>query len=127
MTEIAKQIYPSQWLQLPVEARIKIALHFGLGKSGATEVVDNRVVSDGYTALDLQDLTLEKMQEYLNSKEKDILKLLELTASKILTPVITVIPTKEIDVLPPEEAKRAKKEYKARMKVAKKLGKKGKK
>lgn len=62
---------PTQWLELPTDVRQRIAEVFGLRKSTGTEVVDNRVVSDGYTVENLQGVSVTTMQTYLKSKEKD--------------------------------------------------------
>lgn len=83
--QIARQIFPAHWLQLPTDVRNRIALDLGLKRSGNSEVdVGNgRVVSDGYTAADLMGLTYEKMARYCGKPEiTDELQLLELCADK---------------------------------------------
>lgn len=117
--EIRKQIYVSQWLQVPTETRNKLIALFNLKRSGFAQVVNNVVVSDGFTDMDLAGLTVEILQKYLNSKEKDIIALLENAIVKINTPEVVKIATPEVAVLGKAEAKQYKKEYEARKKLGK--------
>ena len=116
---IKQQIYVSQWLQVPTETRNKLIELFNLRKSGVTSVVNNVVISDGFTDLDLSDLTIDKLQKYLGSKDKDIISLLENAIVKINTPEPVKIITPEVAILGKAEAKKYRKEYEARKKVAK--------
>lgn len=59
------------WLQLKPETRAIIAKTFEISKSGNTEVVDNRVVSDGYTVNDLMGITIEKLKAFTNNNSND--------------------------------------------------------
>jgi len=105
---IRDQVYVAQWLQVPVEARQKLAVQFNLGKSGFSNVVNNVVVSDGHTDLDLSDLTVDKLQDYIVSgftNKTSIIGLLEMAVTKILTPEPIKIVTPEVAILPKEEAK----------------------
>jgi len=123
---IRDQVYVAQWLQVPVEARQKLAVQFNLGKSGFSNVVNNVVVSDGHTDLDLSDLTVDKLQDYIVSgftNKTSIIGLLEMAVTKILTPEPIKIVTPEVAILPKEEAKQARKAYEKRKKQADKLGK----
>ncbi len=52
-----------QWLELKVETRRALAKIFHLTPSGHTHVVDNVVESDGYTAEDLEPMTVEEMNK----------------------------------------------------------------
>jgi hypothetical protein len=136
-TLIKEQIFVSHWLQIPSEARQKLAIVFGLGKSGFANVVNNVVVSDGYSDKDLTDITIDKLQNYIGSgftSKTGIVELLEMAVVKVMTPepVKIVSPTPEVSILPKEEAKQARKEYEAKQKklnkkVVKRLGKKSKK
>lgn len=71
------QLSKPQWLNLPIEVRVKLIEVFHLTRSGFTEVVDGRVTSDGYTHEDLAKITLEKLQEILDSDNDDYFALLE--------------------------------------------------
>lgn len=44
----------SQWCELPLTTRIKIADKFGIQKTGSTHVQDNVVVSDGYNMKEVE-------------------------------------------------------------------------
>lgn len=75
------QISYAIWLQLPVEIREKLVRLFGIPKSGRT-VVEYRisgavVTSDGYTAPDLQSISLAKMQALLDTDDTNYYKLFE--------------------------------------------------
>lgn len=75
------------WLALPIETRVKLAIMFGISKTGRT-VVDYRadgavVTQDGYTPDDLRALTVEKMQEKLMTEETDFYALVETVVENI--------------------------------------------
>jgi hypothetical protein len=75
------------WLQLPADIRHKLVILFNIPRSGST-VVDYRasgpvVTSDGYTAPDLQTITLVKMQGLLQSDSDNFYKLFEEVATNI--------------------------------------------
>jgi len=77
------QIYPAHWIHLPHEMREHLAKVFDVKCSGPTEIVDNKIISDGRMPADLKSITKEKMQEYLlGSKEEDFMSLWEITLSK---------------------------------------------
>lgn len=68
----------SKWFGLPINKRHKIAQAFNIQKKGSTEVFDNTIRNDGYLIKDIEEaLTLEAMQKYLGSKEKNISKLFD--------------------------------------------------
>lgn len=48
---------------------------------------NQRVISDGYTDEDLQYLTIEKMQEFLKTKESDFYKLLNQVVESYTQPI----------------------------------------
>ena len=71
------------WVSLPNEVRYRIRAIFNIPKSGATDVNDGRVVSDGTTYEDLKLLTTEKMQEYLKDDSTDFYKLFDKVVAKV--------------------------------------------
>lgn len=78
----AYQIFPAHWVPLSHDLREYLAAKFGVGRSVATEIVDNRIISDGRSPNDLKNITLEKMQEYTGSKIDDFMQLWAITVSK---------------------------------------------
>lgn len=94
------------WVSLPNEVRYKIRSIFGIPKSGATEVNDGRIVSDGTTHEDFKHLTVEKMQSYVGDTSTDFYKLFD----KVLAKVNDEINPKTVpEVAPVIKAKRSKK------------------
>lgn len=75
------------WLGLPVITRQKIAEDWEMNMSGNIEVVDNNVISDGYTDKDLMVITEEGLRERVgrggNAVPKDFTKLWEYYVSDI--------------------------------------------
>lgn len=63
------RIYPSVWLALPKDVRDRLVEVFSITRTGATEIRDQSVVSDGYTVEDLQCITLTAMSRYIGSDE----------------------------------------------------------
>jgi len=62
----------SQWANLPLETRNKIAGEFGIIRKGSVEVFANTIKSDGYLIKDVEAaLTLNKLQNYLGTSETD--------------------------------------------------------
>lgn len=58
----------SAWLKLPITTRHKLAVIFKIPKKGATEVVSDDVVKDGYNIHDIDtSITKEAMQVFLGS------------------------------------------------------------
>ena len=76
------QIFPQVWIALDKEVRDHLAKIFSIERTGVTEIVDQRVVSDGYTATDLLAITLEKMNEYIGSTES-FARAWEVTLAKV--------------------------------------------
>jgi hypothetical protein len=103
-------INPRIWLALPQEKRAEIAHKLGLTKSGNVEVTDNQVICDGYTVNDLMGITVEKLQEVLQSKEADFFKLWD----ELIRPKV------QVAQLPPEEAQQFQKEFDERQSLKKK-------
>lgn len=72
-----------EWLKIPMNIRFLMVEEFKIPKSGFTHVEDGQVLTDGYSEKDLQTLTLEKLQSYLNNQETDYYKLLNLLTKKL--------------------------------------------
>lgn len=84
-----QSISPMEWLRVIPETRLFLADHFNIKRSGSTQVEQRGeayVVSDGFTPTDLEGLTVEKMQEYLGSKESNVHVLFELLVNAIQNP-----------------------------------------
>lgn len=61
---------PSQlWMLLDKPVRAHLATVFEIPMTGVREIIDDRVISDGYSNTDLQSITLEKMIAYIGSEE----------------------------------------------------------
>lgn len=74
------QLEVREWLELPLSTRVKLASDFNLMRSGNSEVVDHRVVSDGYLFHDLSKISVDLMRSHLNltDSEFDFYKLFNL-------------------------------------------------
>ncbi len=73
------------WLEKPWEIRLKLAESFGLKRAGGTVVENDRVTSDGYTQDAVyQAFSIERMQEFLGSKETNPVVLFDLCVEKIM-------------------------------------------
>lgn len=58
----------SAWLHLPIHTRHELARIFKIPKTGATEVVSNDIVRDGYSVHDIEKaITKQAMQTFLGS------------------------------------------------------------
>lgn len=75
-------IPPQLWMQLEKKVREHLIGVFGLMRTGITEIVDDRVITDGYSNEDLKVITLAKMNEYIGSEETDLLHAWAVTCSK---------------------------------------------
>lgn len=92
------QIGTNYWLQLPVTVRAEMRKVFNIPRSSGGTVVSaisngkatQVQTSDGTTPQDLAVLTVEKMQIYLGSEEKDIHKLFQDCALKVNESLIVV-------------------------------------
>lgn len=73
-------------MSLSMDTRLKIAEIFGVKKSGNTHVADDQVVDDGFLAEDLLVITIEALQNHLNSQETDFYKLFNVLVLKIENP-----------------------------------------
>ncbi len=105
----------SHWLALPLPTRVAIATKFGIAKTGATHVADNRIISDGYNIGDVERaLNIDAIQQYLGIENTDMETLFKLLVAKIegkevVTPDTPVIPEAPV-LLVPEELLEAAKE-----------------
>ena len=61
---------PSQlWMLLDKPIRTHHAAVFEIPMTGVREIIDDRVISDGYSNKDLESVTIEKMTAYIGSEE----------------------------------------------------------
>jgi len=73
-----KPIVPmSTWLSLPKETRNELRRIFSIPLSGGFEVVDGHVASDGTFPRDLQVVTLEALQDVLDSDSTNFFELFQ--------------------------------------------------
>lgn len=80
---ITIQLSVHDWLQLPVEVRIKLKEIFGIPKSEGTLIEGNVVKSDGHTYKDLSAITLEKLQKFLHRDDEDFAVLINAAIDKV--------------------------------------------
>lgn len=81
---ILQVITPPIWLSIKPETRNKLRQDLGIPHTGGTEVWGNRIVSDGTTQQDLNVITVQKLQDYLDYAESDdLLNLLDLAVKSI--------------------------------------------
>lgn len=74
------QLEVREWLELPLSTRVKLASDFNLTRSGNSEVMDHRVISDGYVFHDLSKISVDLIRSQLNltDSEFDFYKLFNL-------------------------------------------------
>ncbi len=86
------QLTTTQWLALSPAVKSKLKELFAIPRSEGTQMIDNRVLSDGHNHRDLARITVEAMQNYTgNKKQKDFFKLFEATLAKVeeeINPVV---------------------------------------
>lgn len=71
------------WTGLPIHVRIKLAADLEIKKTGPTHVVSDNIQSDGYKVADIEAaLTMERLQEYTQSKSEDMRELFDLAVAK---------------------------------------------
>lgn len=75
-------VFVHTWMALPREIRGHLVDVFKIERTGISEIRDNEVISDGYSNIDLQAITLEKMNEYIGSTETSFPHAWEVTCSK---------------------------------------------
>lgn len=80
---INHQLTTTQWLELPIEVRLRLKEIFGIPRSEGTLVQDNKVVSDGYNHRDLSVVTIGAMQGYLKVTEGDFYQLFDAVITQI--------------------------------------------
>ena len=88
-------VYVHTWMALPHDIRTHLVGVFNIPRTGTSEIRDNEILSDGYSNVDLQAITLIKMNEYIGSKETSFPRAWEISCSKakgILHPPIGMNP-----------------------------------
>lgn len=75
------RVHTQLWMSQPTDVRDEIAREFDLKRTGIREVRDQDVVSDGFKQEDLNEITEERMEKYVGSKET-FPRLWELTIAK---------------------------------------------
>lgn len=85
-------------MSIPLPTRQKIAHEFGIAKVRSISVVNDVVMDDGYDIRNVENsLSVEAMQNFTESKEKDPNTLLDLVIAKV-NAVVEVIPQ---PIIPP--------------------------
>lgn len=98
----------SQWRNLPLSTRIKIAEQFGFKKVRSTHVANNEIVDDGFNIKDIEaSLEVYHLQNYLDTAETDMGILWGWMVDKIEGREVN-IPMKDILVVPEEVLEIAK-------------------
>lgn len=62
-------VLPAIWMQLEKPIKDHLVKVFDIKRTGISEIRDQTLISDGYSVLDLQVITLERMTEYIGSNE----------------------------------------------------------
>ncbi len=90
------------WVSLPNEVRYKLRSLFQIPRSSNTVVDDGVIITDGTTNEDLQELTTDKMQDYVGSTSTDFHKLFDLTVSQVKDEIANppVVTTPGLEVAP---------------------------
>src|ERR1035437_6022846 len=78
------------WLSLSQRTRQTMAIMLEVSRSGGTELVDGRIVSDGYVDSDLAQINLLRLQQYMKSDSNDFYELFNLLVQRIEEPPINV-------------------------------------
>lgn len=89
-----ERITVQQWMLLPRETRIVLAEAFNIPRTGITEIIDDRVVTDGHSNDNLMVITKEKMCEWIGSEET-FHRAWEICISKangIVNPPVNIMP-----------------------------------
>lgn len=73
----------SMWASLPTEVRQQLRSIFNIPRSSHVEVSDGRLLTDGTTPEDFKALTIEKMQEYLETNITDFYALFDLVLARV--------------------------------------------
>ncbi len=93
------RLLPQIWMLQPLEIRNHLIRVFDIPRTGAAEIRDDYVVSDGYNYEDLAAVTGEAMATYVGSEET-FSRLWELTVAKAK---YELDPPQELPVAIPEE------------------------
>jgi hypothetical protein len=80
---ITPQLTIPQWLSFSYQIKQRLIEIFNIPKSSGSLVENNKVISDGHTHNDLLSISVEKMQEYLNSTETDFYALFNAILEKL--------------------------------------------
>lgn len=88
-------LYQQNWVALPQIVRGTLKTHFGIRVSGSANVENgqfgSRIISDGSTDTDLAVVTVEGLQEFTGSSEKDFDALLAIASDMIVNPKPIVV------------------------------------
>jgi hypothetical protein len=80
------QLVKPQWLKIPLETRRELIKIFEIPRTEATMIMggtNSIVLSDGHSHKDLEAITVEKMQKYLDSELTDFFQLFDMVLDKI--------------------------------------------
>jgi hypothetical protein len=80
------QLTKPQWLNIPLEMRIKLINIFKIPRSEATMTsggTNSVILSDGHSHKDLESITIDKMQVYLGSQLTDFYQLFDKVLEKL--------------------------------------------
>jgi len=80
------QITTPIWLSIKSETRQELAKIFSLSKSTYTNIVDGRVMCDGFSNEDLTFLTLEKLKDFTGCASDELVTQFECAVKKIENP-----------------------------------------
>lgn len=93
----------SKWMEIGLGTKHKMADIFGFKKVRPTHVSNNAVVDDGYNIKDIEEaLTIHRLQDWLNSPETDLARLLQLTVDT-LEGKMPIVPIPESIIAVPVE------------------------
>lgn len=102
-----EKITQQQWMLLPQNIRNRFIEIFKIERTGAAEVRDQTVISDGYSQTDLNIITKASLCEYIGSEEETFLRAWEVAISKanyeINPPVGEISKTIEIRTVADEQ------------------------
>lgn len=91
------QVTIPEWLKLGPETRQRLVREFEIPRSQGSMIEGNTVVSDGYTHKDLESITVEKMQVFLDDPEnKDFISLFNKVVERIEEEKELVIPVEQM-------------------------------
>ena len=94
-----ERIYPNVWLESPRIVREQLAKDLHIPKTGMAEVIDQTVVSDGYSIDDLGVINVPLLVEYVGRKES--FKELWLAAVRKASEIVGIEVVEEVPVEAP--------------------------